>query len=113
MSSNNLNIDHLMKEAEKMQERMKVAQKQLSELAAIGKSGAGMVEVHMSGKHDVKKVIIRPSLLEEGADIVGEMVAAAFNDAVQKVEKESQKKINELTAGLNLPESFLDDSKED
>ena len=66
-----------------------------------------MVEVHMSGKHYVKKTTIHPSLLEEGSDIVGEMVTAAFNDAVQKVEKESQKKINELTAGLDLPDNLL------
>lgn len=104
----NLNLDHLMKEAEKMQKRMKDAQQELTNLMVVGKAGAGLVEVEMNGRHDVRRVTIKPTLLDEGHDIVGEMVAAAFNDAVQKIEKESQRKISQLTAGLNIPNSFLE-----
>lgn len=108
MSQNPLNLENLMQEASKMQERMKQAQKKLSQLKVIGESGAGMVKVEMTGKHDVTSITIRPDLLEEGADIVGEMVAAAVNDAVRKVEVTSQRQIAELTAGLNIPTSFDD-----
>ena len=114
MSANpNLSLSNLMKEAEKMQKRMQDAQKQLTDLSVIGESGAGMVKVEMNGRHDVRRVTIHPSLLEEGHEILGELIAAAVNDAVRKIEKESQKKIGELTAGLSIPDAFIDeDSKE-
>ncbi|OGV26480.1 MAG: nucleoid-associated protein, YbaB/EbfC family [Legionellales bacterium RIFCSPHIGHO2_12_FULL_37_14] len=110
--STNLNLNNLMKEAEKMQKRMQEAQKQLTELVVTGESGAGMAKVEMNGRHDVKKVTIKPDLLDEGAEIVGEMVAAAVNDAVRKIEKESQRRIGELTSGINIPNVFPEDKDE-
>lgn len=107
--SQEFNLNNLMKEAEKMQKRMQEAQKQLTELIVIGESGAGMVKAEVNGRHDVKKITINPSLLAEGTEIVGEMVAAAVNDAVRKIEKESQKRIGELTSGINIPNVFPED----
>lgn len=107
--SQEFNLNNLMKEAEKMQKRMQEAQKQLTELIVTGESGAGMVKAEVNGRHDVKKITINPSLLAEGAEIVGEMVAAAVNDAVRKIEKESQKRIGELTSGINIPNVFPED----
>lgn len=105
----NLTLNNLMKEAEKMQKRMQEAQKQLTELIVTGESGGGMVKVEMNGRHDVRKVTISPHLMEEGHEIVGELTAAAFNDAVRKIEKESQKRIGELTSGINIPNVMIDD----
>lgn len=108
----NLSLSELMKEAEKMQQRMQEAQKQLAELTVTGKAGGNMVEAEMNGRHEVRHIKIHASLMEEGPEMIGELVAAAINDAVRKVEKASQQKIGELTAGLNLPTDLLgDDSK--
>jgi nucleoid-associated protein EbfC len=107
----NLTLNNLMKEAEKMQKRMQEAQKQLTELKVIGEAGGGTMKitVEMNGRHEVKKVNINPALMEEGHEIVGELAAAAFNDGVRKIEKESQKRIGELTSGINIPSSFIED----
>ena len=111
----NLSLNNLMKEAEKMQQRMKEAQQQLAELYVTGEAGAGMVKVEMNGRHDVTKVKINPSLMEEDVEMLEDLVAAAVNDAVRKIEKVSKEKIATLTAGLNIPTDFmkdLDDGKE-
>lgn len=105
----NMTLNNLMKEAEKMQKRMQEAQKQLSELIVVGESGGGMVKVEMNGRHDVRKININPNLMDEGHEIVGELVAAAVNDAVRKIEKESQRRIGELTSGINIPNVMIDD----
>lgn len=107
----NMTLNNLMKEAEKMQKRMQEAQKQLTELKVTGKAGGGNmgIDVEMNGRHEVIKVTISPALMEEGHEIVGEIAAAAFNDGVRKIEKESQKRIGELTSGINIPNSFLED----
>ena len=109
----NQNLGNLMKEAQKMQQRMQEAQQQLSQLIVNGKSGGGMVEVEMNGRHDVTKVKIGASLMEEDPEMLEDLLAAAFNDAVRKVEKASKEKISQLTAGLNIPTDFIkDDEKE-
>lgn len=115
MTKPNLSLDNLMKEAEKMQQRMRAAQQQLAELFVDGKAGGGheTVTLEMNGRHEVRNVRISASLLEEGHEIVGELVAAAVNDAVRKVEKASQQKISELTSGLNIPTDFLDDGSKE
>ncbi|STX27840.1 DNA-binding protein, YbaB/EbfC family [Legionella beliardensis] len=105
----NQNLANLMKEAQKMQQRMQEAQKQLSELTVRGEAGSGMVAVEMNGRHDVLKVRISPSLLEEDAEMIEDLVAAAVNDAVRKIEKLSQDEIKKLTAGLNIPTDFIQD----
>jgi DNA-binding YbaB/EbfC family protein len=103
----NQNLGNLMKEAQKMQQRMQEAQQQLSELLVTGESGGGMVRVKMNGRHDVTEVKVNPSLLEEEIGMLEDLFAAAINDAVRKIEKASKDKISQLTAGLNIPTDFL------
>ncbi len=93
----------LMKQAQAMQENMKRAQEQLASIEVEGQSGAGLVKVVMTCKHDVKRVVIDPSLLADDKDMLEDLVAAAFNDAVRRAEEVSQEKMGALTAGMPLP----------
>ena len=93
----------LMKQAQQMQENMKRAQDELALLEVEGASGAGLVKVTMTCKHDVKRVVIDPSLLSDDKDMLEDLVAAAFNDAVRRAEEVSTEKMGKLTAGLPLP----------
>ena len=93
----------LMKQAQAMQENMKRAQEELGSIEAEGQSGAGLVKVVMTCKHDVRRVAIDPSLLGDDKDMLEDLVAAAFNDAVRRAEAVSQEKMGKLTAGLPLP----------
>jgi len=96
----------LMKQAQAMQDNMKKMQDQLASVEVEGQAGAGMVKVVMTCKNDVKRVTIDPSLLGEDKDMLEDLVAAAFNDAVRKAEATSQEKMASLTAGLPLPPGF-------
>lgn len=96
----------LMKQAQQMQDNMKKMQEQLASIEVEGQSGAGMVKVVMTCKHDVKRVAIDPSLLGDDKDMLEDLVAAAFNDAVRKAEATSQEKMAGMTAGLPLPPGF-------
>ena len=96
----------LMKQAQNMQDNMKKAQEQLALIEVEGQSGAGLVKGVMTCKNDVKRVTIDPSLLAEDKDMLEDLVAAAFNDAVRKAEATSQEKMSVLTAGLPLPPGF-------
>jgi DNA-binding YbaB/EbfC family protein len=89
-----------------MQDNMKKMQDQLASVEVEGQAGAGMVKVVMTCKNDVKRVTIDPSLLGEDKDMLEDLVAAAFNDAVRKAEATSQEKMASLTAGLPLPPGF-------
>ena len=100
------NLDTLMREAQKMQDRMKSAQEELVKLVVIGEAGAGLVKVHMNGRHNVLKTEVNKTLLEEDVDMIEDLVTAAVNDAVNKIERESRGKISALTQGLNLPPEF-------
>ncbi|MFN5722684.1 MAG: YbaB/EbfC family nucleoid-associated protein [Burkholderiaceae bacterium] len=93
----------LMKQAQAMQDNLKRAQDELAQLEVEGQSGAGLVKVVMTCKHDVKRVTIDPSLLADDKDMLEDLVAAAFNDAVRRAEQVSQEKMGKLTAGLPLP----------
>ncbi|MBX9963036.1 MAG: YbaB/EbfC family nucleoid-associated protein, partial [Burkholderiales bacterium] len=93
-------------QAQQMQENMKKMQEQLATLEVEGQSGAGMVKVLMTCKHDVKRVTIDPSLLADDKDMLEDLVAAAVNDAVRKVESTTQEKMGALTGGMNLPPGF-------
>jgi hypothetical protein len=93
----------LMKQAQQMQENMKRAQDELALIEVEGQSGAGLVKVTMTCKHDVKRVAIDPSLLADDKDMLEDLVAAAFNDAVRRAEETSAEKMGKLTAGLPLP----------
>jgi nucleoid-associated protein EbfC len=100
------NLAGLMKQAQAMQDNMKKMQEQLASVEVEGQAGAGMVKVLMTCKNDVKRVTIDPSLLGEDRDMLEDLVAAAFNDAVRKAEATSQEKMSGLTAGLPLPPGF-------
>ncbi len=93
----------LMKQAQAMQDNMKKAQEELALIEVEGQSGAGLVKVTMTCKHDVKRVVIDPSLLAEDKDMLEDLVAAAFNAAVRRAEEVSTEKMGKLTAGLPLP----------
>lgn len=96
-------IAGLMRQAQQMQENMKKAQDALAEIIVEGSSGGGLVKVSMSCRHDVKRVVIDPSLLADDKDMLEDLVAAAFNDALRKAEITSQEKMSSVTAGLPLP----------
>jgi DNA-binding YbaB/EbfC family protein len=93
----------LMKQAQQMQENMKRMQEQLATIEVEGQSGAGMVKVVMTCRHDVKRVTIDASLLKDDKDMLEDLVAAAFNDAVRRAEATTQEKMGGMTAGLGLP----------
>jgi DNA-binding YbaB/EbfC family protein len=93
----------LMKQAQAMQDNMKKAQDQLALIEVEGQSGAGLVKVVMTCKNAVKRVTIDPSLLADDKDMLEDLVAAAFNDAVRKAEATSAEKMGALTGGMQLP----------
>ena len=96
----------LMKQAQQMQENMKRMQEQLATMEVEGQSGAGMVKVVMTCRHDMKRVTIDPGLLKDDKDMLEDLVAAAFNDAVRRVEATIQEKMGGMTSGLGLPPGF-------
>jgi DNA-binding YbaB/EbfC family protein len=99
-------LGNLMKQAQMMQENMKKAQEQIAAMEVEGQSGAGMVKVLMNGRHDVKRVTIDPSLMSDDREMLEDLVAAAVNDAVRKIDATTQEKMGALTAGMNLPPGF-------
>ena len=96
----------LMKQAQQMQENMKKMQEQLASTEVEGQSGAGLVKVVMTCRHDVKRVTIDDSLLKDDKDMLEDLIAAAVNDAVRRVETTVQEKMAGVTAGLPLPPGF-------
>jgi hypothetical protein len=96
----------LMKQAQQMQENMRKMQEQLATVEVEGQSGAGLVKVVMTCRHDVKRVTIDPSLLGDDKDMLEDLVAAAFNDAVRRAEAATQEKMGGLAAGMGLPPGF-------
>ena len=97
----------LMKQAQQMQEKMAKMQEQLANAEVTGKAGGDMVSVVMTGRHDIKRVSIDPSVIagvsEEDLEMLEALLAAAVNDAVRKVEANSQDKMSGVTAGMQLP----------
>lgn len=96
-------IAGLMRQAQQMQENMKKAQEELANIEVEGASGGGLVKITMTCRNDVRRVNIDPSLLEDDKEMLEDLVAAAFNDALRKAESTSQEKMSALTAGLPLP----------
>ena len=96
----------MMKQAQEMQEKMQKMQEEAANATATGEAGAGLVKVTMTGRHDVRKVEIDPSLMSEDTEMLEDLLAAAVNDAVRRVEQLSKDKMAELTAGLPLPPGF-------
>ncbi len=101
-----MNIDDLMKQAQKMQEKMSAMQQQAALREVIGESGAGLVRVTMTGRHDVREVKLDPSVLTESKEFLEDLLAAAVNDAVRKVEAGSNDALSTLTGGMDLPAGF-------
>ena len=99
-------LGDMMKKAQEMQENMQKAQKQLAEKEVTGESGGGLVRVLMRGTHEVNRVQIDATLVDEDKDMLEDLVAAAINDAVHKVEKTNQEMMQNMTAGLDLPTGF-------
>ncbi len=98
-------LGNIMKQAQAMQENMQKAQAELASLEVTGEAGGGMVRLTMTCRHDVKSVQIDPELMgdPEDREILEDLVAAAMNDAVRKVEKTTEDKMAGLTGGLNIP----------
>nr|WP_087146845.1 YbaB/EbfC family nucleoid-associated protein [Crenothrix polyspora] len=99
-------LGNLMQQAQKMQEDLKKAQEELAAMQVVGESGGGLVQITMSGKREARKVVIDPSLVGEDRDMLEDMVAAAINDAVNKVGKMKKEKMASVTAGLPIPPGF-------
>jgi len=96
-------LGNMLKQAQKMQEDLQKAQEQLAREELTGESGGGMVKVTMTGRHEVKRVEIDPSLLEDDKEMLEDLVAAAINDAVARVSEKAQQNMSELTAGMPIP----------
>ena len=96
------NIAQLMQQAQKMQENVQRAQEELGKLEVTGNAGGGMVSVTITGRMECRKVRIDPSVLSD-AEMAEDLIAAAFNDAVNKVNAESQTRMSAATAGMQLP----------
>ena len=96
-------ITDLMKQAQQMQERMQALQAELAQLEVTGEAGAGLVKVTLNGRHEARRVQIDPSVAAEEPVVLEDLIAAAINDAVRRVERAQQEKMAGLTAGLGLP----------
>lgn len=96
----------LMKQAQEMQANMQKVQEELAQAEVTGESGAGLVQVTMTGRHDVRRVNLDDSLLSEDKEVLEDLLAAAVNDAVRKVEANSKEKMSDMTSGMNLPPDF-------
>jgi DNA-binding YbaB/EbfC family protein len=96
-------MGNLMKQAQQMQAKMAKAQEEIAAMEVIGEAGAGMVKVTMLGNHNVRRIEIDESLMEDDKEMVEDLVAAAFNDAVRRVEETSKDKMGSLTGGMQMP----------
>jgi len=99
-------LGDLMKQAQQMQEKMQHAQQEVANVEVKGESGAGLVSVVMTGRHDVKSIDINPNLLSEDKEVLEDLIAAAVNDAVRKVEDETKDMMSSVTNGMPLPPGF-------
>lgn len=99
-------LGNIMKQAQKMQEEMQKAQAELANVEVTGESGGGMVKVVMKGTHEVNKVSIDSTMMQDDKEMLEDLIAAAMNDAVHKISKNNQDSMANMTAGLNLPPGF-------
>jgi len=100
------NMGELMKKAQKMQEEMQKVQEEIARAEVTGESGAGLVKVTMNGRHDVRRVEIDPSLMSEDKEVLEDLIAAAVNDAVRRVEANQKEKMSGLMSGMGMPPGF-------
>ena len=96
-------MGNLMKQAQKMQEQLQKAQEQLAEAEVTGESGAGLVKITMNGRHDVKRVDLDDSIMEEDKEMLEDLLAAAVNDVVRKIEERNKDEMGKMTSGMGLP----------
>lgn len=96
-------LGNIMKQAQAMQENLRKAQEELATIEVVGSAGGGMVNVTMTCRHDVRRVQIDPGLMQDDREVLEDLIAAAMNDAVRKVEKTTQEKMAGLTSGLGIP----------
>lgn len=101
-----MDINKLMKQASQMQEKMQAMQEQAANAEVTGESGAGLIKVVMNGRHDVRSVSLDDSLMEESKEFLEDLLAAAVNDAVRKVEAQSKDAMSSMTGGIDLPPGF-------
>lgn len=99
-------MNDIMKQAQKMQEDLQKAQEEIAKTEVTGESGAGLVRVTMNGRHDVSNVDIDPSVLEEDREVLEDLLAAAVNDAVRRIEAYQKEKMSGMTAGMGMPPGF-------
>jgi DNA-binding YbaB/EbfC family protein len=99
-------LGQLMQQAQRMQEELKRAQEDIAKLEVTGSAGGGMVEVTMTGRHEVRRVHIDRKMMADDPEMAEDMLAAAVNDAVNKVAEASQQKLGGLSSGMNLPPGF-------
>lgn len=100
------NMGDLMKQAQQMQEKMQKMQEDLANAEVTGAAGAGLVTVLMNGRHDVRKVSIDPALMSEDKEMIEDLLAAAVNDAVRKVEEKNKEMMGNITGGMQMPAGF-------
>jgi DNA-binding YbaB/EbfC family protein len=101
-----MDINKLMQQASQMQEKMQALQEQAANAEVTGESGAGLVKVVMNGRHDVRSVSLDDSLMKESKEFLEDLLAAAVNDAVRKVEAQSKDALSSMAGGINLPPGF-------
>lgn len=99
-------LGNLMKQAQAMQERMQKLQEELAQVEVTGEAGAGLVKITITGSHNVRRVSIDPSLLQDDQEMLEDLIAAAFNDANRRSEELNKSKMAELTGGMQLPPGF-------
>lgn len=99
-------LNQLMQQAKQMQEQMQKAQQEAAKKIVVGESGAGMVKVHLSGRYDASKVELGAELMQEDKEIIEDLIAAAINDAVKKLDDGNRDTMSAMTSGMKLPDGF-------
>ncbi|MFY8349107.1 YbaB/EbfC family nucleoid-associated protein [Pseudoalteromonas sp. SSM20] len=99
-------MGNLMKQAQQMQDRMQKAQEEIKNMEVVGESGAGLVKVTMLGSHNVRRIEIDESLMEDDKEMIEDLVAAAINDAVRRVEEQTAERMQAVTGGMQMPPGF-------
>ncbi len=99
-------MGNIMKQAQQMQERMQKAQEELANIEVTGEAGAGMVKVTLTCNHNVRRVEIDPSLMDDDKEMLEDLVAAAFNDGVRRIQETSKEKMGSVTGGMQMPPGF-------
>ena len=99
-------MGNMMKQAQQMQEKMKKAQEELANIEVVGESGAGMVKITMTCNHNVRRVEVDDTLVGDDKEMLEDLVAAAMNDAVRRVQETTQERMGDVTGGMGLPAGF-------